>query len=282
MLRKGRENMIPVVFVSKSISGFQSSPYITDVMRVANRKNDNVFLLGDEYNKDLCVGEYVSYNNYESGYQEFESKYLQLSTIHPEIEKFCFSRWFILRDFMLENKINQALHLDTDILFFANSEEEAKRFKNLDCAISGRTSGHSSYWTIDGIVKFCNYIMELYQNKEAFDFQRIAQIFAVRQAYNLDGGVCDMTFLEHFARYKASHLVGELSILSDALYYDHIIGTDEGFEFENGRKVFSYQNGIPYAKYLKTGELVPFATIHFQGSHNKNLIKQHHDLSLQH
>tara|TARA_R110000823_G_scaffold308873_2_gene432724 strand:+ start:1389 stop:2213 length:825 start_codon:yes stop_codon:yes gene_type:complete len=274
--------MIPVVFISKSIQGCQPSFYITDVMGVASKKNDNVFLLGDERNKNLCVGEYVPYDNYKSGYQEFESLYQSLSTIHPDIEKFCFSRWFILRDFMLENKITQALHLDTDILFFANGEEEAKRFKNLDCAISGRTSGHSSYWTIEGLVKFCDYILEIYKDKESFDFQRIAQIFTVRRAHNMDGGVCDMTLIEHFARYKAPHLVGELSILSNDLYYDHIIGTDEGFEFENGRKVFQYRDGIPYAKYLKTGELVPFATIHFQGSHNKNLIRQHHDLSIQH
>jgi len=271
---------VPVIFVSKTI-GIPCA-YLREAMSVASRANEEVILLGDEGNKDFCVGKYFPYEEYLDSYKKFESLYVHLSTIHPEIEKFCFSRWFIIREFMERNNLTQVLHLDTDILFFANSNEEGKRFSHLDCALTGRTSGHSSYWTYEGLCKFCDYVIELYENKDNFDFQRLASIFTLRQKYGLDGGVCDMSVLEHYARYKAPHLVGELSIVSENLYYDHIIGTDEGFTFRDGRKEFEYRQGVPHAFHEKTKRLIPFATIHFQGTHNKHLIKHHHDISLQH
>lgn len=271
---------VPVVFISKTIG--QPCSYIRDAMSVASRKNDNVWLLGDDHNKQFCVGNYQTIEKYDNSVKEFEELYVHMSTIHPEIEKFCFSRWFILRDFMIEHGYEQALHLDTDILYFVNSDEEAKRYSHLDCAISGRTSGHSSYWTLEGLTKFCDYVLSLYRDKDSFDFLRISQVYHLRQRFSLDGGVCDMTFLENYARYKAPHLVGELSILSNHPYYDHIIGVDEGFTFVDGRKQFRYINGIPHAFHEKIQKLVPFATIHFQGTHNKHLIKHHHDTSVQH
>ena len=264
---------VPVVFVSKTIG--QPCSYLQYAMSVASRNNDNVWLLGDEGNKQFAKGNYECIEKYSKYTEEFEKNYVHLSTIQPEIEKFCFSRWFILRDFMLEHGYEQVLHLDTDILYFANSTEEAKRYAHLDCAISGRTSGHSSYWTLEGLTKFCDYVSSLYRQKDCFDFLRISQVYHLRQKFSLDGGVCDMTFLENYARYKAPHLVGELSILSDHAYYDHIIAADEGFTYSDGRKQFQYIDGIPHGFHEKTQKLVPFATIHFQGAHNKHLMKHH-------
>lgn len=270
---------VPVVFLSKTIG--HPCSYIKYSMSTANLFNEDVWLIGDDRNKEYCIGNYESLEKYKSSFEEFESLYIHLSTIHPEIEKFCFSRWFILKQFMIEHNLEQVLHLDTDILFFANASDEANRFKYLDCALSGRTSGHSSYWTLEGLTKFCDYVMSIYSNKNSFDYDRITSVFTLRERYLLDGGVCDMTLLEHYARYKAPHLVGELSIFSDNLYYDHIIGADEGFEFSNGRKIFHYKNGKPYSIHIKTGKLVPFATIHFQGTHNKYLMEQHYDSAIQ-
>ena len=79
-----------------------------------------------------------------------------------------------------------------------------------------------------------------------------------------------MTLLESFARYKYPHLVGEGSVANPSSmdhYYDHVIHQAEGFEQENGVKKFIFRNGKPFSKYLSTGDYIPFATVHFQGSH---------------
>jgi len=278
-LLRENEVSVPVIFLSKTLGSPCS--YLHYAMSVASRNNDSVWLLGDERNKHLAVGKYENIEKYSKSAEEFEKNYVHLSTNSAEVEKFCFSRWFILRDFMIEHGYEQILHLDTDILFFANSTEEAKRFVYLDCALTGRTSGHSSYWTLEGLTKFCEYVSSLYNQKDCFEFLRISKEYDLRREFSLDGGVCDMTFLEHYARHKAPHLVGELSILSNHAYYDHIISADEGFSCSDGRKQFQYIDGIPHGFHEKTQKLVPFATIHFQGAHNKHLIKHHHDISIQ-
>jgi len=256
--------MIPVVFISRTLS---YRPELQLVVEQAKKNNEEVFLLGDEGNKQYCPSNHYNITDYSEGVKEFEECYEHLSTNDKEIEKFCFSRWFVLRNFLRSKNFEGALYLDNDILLFTNATPEFEKRKHLYCVLSGRTSGHSSYWTLKGVEAFCDYLMEIYTNKRSYDYQRLASHFYVRRQFGLEGGLCDMTLLESFARYKCSHLVGEVSIVTDGLYYDHVIQEAEGFEQEYGIKKFVFRNGIPYAKQISTQEDIPFATIHFQGSH---------------
>jgi len=277
---------VPVVFISKSFGGDNS---MLSVSTECASKNNQVFLLGDEGNKSFCKGgEYIPYERYKQGYGEFEQQYIHFSTNHEGIESFCFSRWFILRDFMREYNIEMVFHIDWDALCFINVSQEAKRFSHLDCAISAKTTGGQCFFTLEGINKFCDYILRLYQDKEGLDFQRIYVChYALRQQRGLDGGVCDMNFFEGYARYEAAHSVGEISLLSHdpSNYYFEVMMTEpEGFEtqskhYSDGleRKVYTFKDGIPYVKHLRTGRLVPFANIHFQGP-SKPLLKKFYKL----
>ena len=273
---------VPVVFISKTLGGGTS---LLPIATECASKNNDVFLLGDEGNKEFCKGEFIPFERYSSGYKEFEELYTHLSTNDPEIEKFCISRWFILRDFMHDNNIEMVFHVDWDVLCFANITKDSHRFKHLDCAISGRTSGNQAFFSREGITKICDYILKLYKDKNGFDFQRIAIGYHLRQHYKLNGGVCDMNFLEHYARFVAHHAVGELSLVSsnpDDYFYELHMGVAEGFETEHGpqgrlKKVYKFINGIPYSKHLRTGRDIPFATVHFQGP-NKPLIEKFYKL----
>jgi len=254
---------IPVIFLSKTI---RTSPEIELIVKQACKNNKDVYLLGDDGNKPYCPNNHVSMFDYYEGASEFEKLYRHLSTNEITVELFCFSRWFIMRDFLRKNNFDGGLHLDTDILFFSDATKEFNRFKHLYCVLSGRTSGHSSYWTLEGLEAFCDYLMEIYSNPSGYDFQRLEMHYQVRQHFGLDGGLCDMTLLESFARYKYPHLVGECSVVSDGSYYDHIIQIDEGFEFEDGRKRFYFENGVPYSHHIRSNRDIPFSTIHFQGA----------------
>ena len=194
---------VPIVFISKTL---RHSPELELVVKQAERNNKDVFLLGDEGNKEYCPSNHHNISDYSEGVAEFESQYQHLSTNPEGIEKFCFSRWFVLRNFLKENNYEGVLYLDNDILLFTDATLEFKKRKHLYCMLSGRTSGHSSYWTLEGIEAFCNYLMEIYTDKSSYDFNRLAAHFQVRQHFGLDGGLCDMTLLESFARYKYPHL----------------------------------------------------------------------------
>ena len=271
---------IPVVVISKTIN---PCPELKLVVNQAKEWNSDVFLLGDEGNQDYCPDNHKFMSEYYEGVEDFENLYQHLSTNPQDIEKFCFSRWFVLRNFLRKENYEGALYLDNDILLFTDASVEYQKRKHLYCMLSGRSSGHSSYWSLEGIEAFCDYLMDVYSSKGSYEFALLASHFQIRQHFNLPGGLCDMTLLESFARYKYPHLVGEGSVAnpwSYDHYYDHVIQQAEGFECENGVKKFIFKNGKPYAKYLSTGNYIPFATIHFQGAHKPLMapfIKQCHD-----
>ena len=153
------------------------------------------------------------------------------------------------------------------LLLFVNAEKEFQKRKHLYCMLSGRTSGHSSYWSLEGLVAFCNFMIEVYENKKSYEYASLASHYHRRQKFGLTGGLCDMSLLEYFARNKCHHLVDEGSVVKNAEpYYDCMIQLPEGFEHENGLKKFTFNSGQPFSKYLSTGQHVPFATVHFQGS----------------
>ena len=256
---------IPVVVISKTIN---QCPELELVVNQAKKYNPDVFLLGDDGNRAYCPDNHKPMSDYYEGVEEFENLYQHLSTNREDIEKFCFSRWFVLRNFLRKGGYKGALYLDNDILLFTDASVEYEKRKHLYCMLSGKSSGHSSYWSIEGIEAFCEYLMEIYSNKDSYDFARLSSHYRVRQEHGLDGGLCDMTLLESFGRYKYPHLVAEGSIVypyGQDLYYDHIIQQSEGFEYENGTKKFVISKGKPCSKYLSTGDYIPFATIHFQG-----------------
>ena len=269
------QRSIPVVVISKT---FRPLPELEFVIKQAKKNNSDVFLLGDEGNSHYAPDNHRKMSEYDEGVAEFEELYQHLSTNHEGIEKFCFSRWFVLRNFLRKHDYKGAFYIDNDILFFGNATLEFEKRKHLYCTLSWHTSGHSSYWTLEGIEAFCAYLMETYGDKGSYDFSRLANHFYVRQHFKLDGGLCDMTLLESFARYKFPHLVGECSVASpDRWYYDHVIHEAEGFEHENGIKKFRFKNGTPFATHLKLEKDIPFATIHFQGP-NKPLIEKFYKL----
>ena len=271
MLRKGGSKMtIPVVLISKTL---RQSLQLEFVIKQAETKNKEVFLIGDEGNKQFCPNNHRYISEYDEGVVEFEGLYQHLSTNPEDIERFCFSRWFVLRNFLRTNKYEGAFYIDDDILLFADATAEFENYKHLYCTLSGKSSGHSSYWSLEGLEAFCEYLMEVYSDKNSYEFERLSSHYYTRQKFGLNGGLCDMTLLESFGRYKYPHLVGEVSIASlFELYYDHVIHESAGFEHKNGLKWVTFKNGVPYCSHLKLGVHIPFATIHFQGNH-KNLIE---------
>ena len=47
------------------------------------------------------------------------------------VELFCFQRWFVLYEFMKEQKIDKVFCMDSDVLLYTDASEDFKNLKTL-------------------------------------------------------------------------------------------------------------------------------------------------------
>lgn len=239
---------VPVIIIHKG-----NQEYFLKVVVQATKNQNHVIVL-----EDSLISEYSKKAD------EFRVLYEHLSTNNPEIELMCFNRWFILREFMVAQGIDRCLHLDSDVMLYANAEQEFNKFEQFEFTLSHGCCGSNSFFTLRGLSGFCDFVFKTYSNKNSYDYEKIASHYHIRQKHGLGGGVCDMTLLQNYAYYK-SGLVGEMMHIIDGSTYDHCINeSDQYFKMtEEGIKEYIMEDGIPYCCQISTGKEVRFNTLHF-------------------
>jgi hypothetical protein len=271
--------MIPVVLIH---NGFQD--YLKYTLLQSN-KNNYVYLLGDT-SIDFKSNNFnfLNFCNFDYGFDEFKNNYIHLNTTPFEYELFCFKRWFILKNFMEQLKINNVFYIDSDVLLYVDVNDEWKKFIQYDMTILHRTAANSSFITYNGICNFCNFVLSTYKNKNSYYFKKIESHFMVRQNCRLPGGVCDMTLFECF-HYNDDNgggpgRVGEMmQIIDDSTYDQNINVPDNDFVMKNGIKDVKIINNIPYVFNTKYNKYIKFNSLHFQGS-SKKIIKEIYERSI--
>lgn len=200
----------------------------------------------------------------------FAQTYEHLSTNHVYFELACMVRWFVLRDWMLANRVPDCLYCDTDVLLFANVESEIHSdpyYHAQDFTLSLGTSGHTSYWKLGALESFCIFLEETYRDRYE-TFKELKRIYGAMREQSLAGGVSDMLLLKLFATRDAKELglcVGEMSTVRNGGYWDHNINQADGFLTAGGRKNVTFVNGDPFAHNIASERLVKFNSLHMQG-----------------
>ena len=101
--------------------GIQS--YIDGVFALTRHynKNNKIVLIGDEDNK--AVAEKYGFMHYSYADYDESIEYHHVSVNTETYEKFCFSRWFILKNFMNAHNIDHVVYSDSDnaIIYNFNS-----------------------------------------------------------------------------------------------------------------------------------------------------------------
>lgn len=266
--------MIPVILIH---SGFQD--YLNYSLNKALEKNE-VYLIGDvNPNINNEKFKFFELKNYiTEDFLNFQKCYKHLSTNPYNFELFCFLRWFILKEFMKKNSLDVVFYIDSDVMLYVNVTDEWPKFQQFDFTLLHRSAATSSFFTLDGINNFCNFLIKTYQNQNTYQFDKIQSHFFVRQKYQLGGGVCDMTLLEYFHYgYDVGGgpgKIGEMMIIIDDATYDHNINAeDQYFEFEGIKKV-QMIDGMPYVFSKKLNKLIKFNCLHFN-SGAKSLMKNY-------
>jgi hypothetical protein len=269
-------NKVPVIFIHKG----SEDGYLEYALRQAKKNDNEVYLIGGDQTKkyESIIDKFYMIDDYTSNTCDaFTKVYEPLSTLVGDYELFCFQRWFILYDFMKLNDIKECFYLDSDVLLFTNAKDEAKKFEQFDLTLIHKCCGNSSYIKYEGLRDVCKFIYTTYSEKTKFDYCKIKSHYDVMQDFDMYGGVCDMTLLQYYARYKNPARVGEMMYIIDGSTYDHCIDQqDNNYEMLNGIKNIMIRDGRPYCKQLSTDKQIRFNTLHFQGT-SKRLIRTYYE-----
>jgi hypothetical protein len=203
-------------------------------------KNANIILLGDEENEHLKKKLNINFD-YIYNYQKNDDyNYYHLSVNTYDYEKFCVDRWFILRNYMIHNNVNDCFYFDSDV--FVLSAELKNYMYNLeyDAVAVGKNVIVPTpiFFKLNGLLSLCDNIKELYTGDIK---EKLLNIVSIYNSYqNGQPHISDMFFLHYFLVY--SNMIENVFILnSDHDSNDYIINTNVRNLF-NKRFEFSQKN----------------------------------------
>lgn len=263
---------LPIIFIHRSNSAYLK--YSLSQAQASNPRS-TVILLGDPSNNCYDFVVHRQIDDFFQGATEFEKVYAHFSALPPSFELICFQRWFILKDFLLANKISRCLYLDSDIMLYTDVTADSGKFAHFDFTLAHQTNGCTFFLNRVGALNdFCQFLMDVYNKTDRYSYDKLLAHYVVRRRHGLTGGVCDMTA---FQLYAENHFgeIGEVSHIIDGSVYDPAITIlRPGFEMEGGIKKIFWRNGLPYGKHANTGQEIRFNSLHFHGSTSKSMMSQ--------
>jgi hypothetical protein len=258
---------IPVVFVeSSAVGGHGENPdWFQAALAQAQEWNETVIWIGDHPHADESLGRYWS------AAQLFSDHYVHLSGNHESFELFCLQRWFVLSRWMWENDVPVVLYLDSDVLLFANAQQEwDQHWKEFDFTLALGSSPATSFLTDRALSQFCSFLVQTYTERGEL-FQEMQRVYAEMQAQKLAGGISDMYLWRRFAELHGN--VGEMTEIWNRSTWDHNINAADGFRMREGIKDIAFVEGVPCGLY-RDSEMVNFKALHFQGA-AKNVLQKY-------
>lgn len=262
---------IPIIFFH-----YSNPDYLKYALKQARFYNPEaeIFLLGDKKNDKYPFITHVNAANFEGQAQAFASSYKHMTSNGYMYELNCFLRWFYVREFCKQKGIEEFIYLDSDVLVFQDFDKLVPLFGNARIVNTCDEMGvpaftyFKSYSVID---EFCHYLLKSYT-----DPAMLARLEQLYQPFNADpemlGGISDMVL---FHLYFQDHPEGTLKadLINNEVAIDACINREDGFEMEDGMKKIYWKDNIPYCKQTKSGKLIRFAMLHYQG-HAKSFMRR--------
>ena len=244
--------------------------------------NSRIILLGDKKAQSVAPDyvEFYDTKDYFNTAKEFSKVYKHHSTNYYEFELFCIQRWFIVNEFIQKNNIEYFLHIDSDVLLYADFEKENvyEQIKDYDMTISN-VSGHTSFFNNkETLQKFCDFTYDLYKNDKEF-FKQFKENPTNEFIYykNIQGykPLSDMTLLHFFTRSNiAKSLDTGINKLNGCIINDNLNHSEAFVNLNEIRQIIFDNNNKAY--FLSVDEDIPkpvrIYSAHFQGR-KKSLMK---------
>lgn len=269
-----KEINIPIIMVHRG-----NQKYLKETIQCAEKHGNKVILAGDETNEKYAE-HWVNQEDIEGiEYKEFLKYYRHFSPNSEEYELICFERWFYMYEIMKKYNLKEAIMQDSDNLLFRTYT--GKDFQECDVALCWQekqsefawcVSAHFSYWKIEVLKEFLDYVLDVYKNNITI-FQDKIESHKRRYAETGEygGGICDMTLLylwEKATKYRTINLCK----LCNNTIYDRAINVEKindiNFKYIKslGIKRVIFKNKTPHFIDDKNGNLIKAPIIQAQGS----------------
>ena len=212
------------------------------------------------------------------GYERFLQRYVHLSRNPEDFEKICFRRYFILYAEAKRLKLKNFVLLDSDLMFFLNPSNHIKEIVgraefaasriNIQSDENKTISPHVSYWTLDALGDFINFILMAYDPINGL-FQQLREVYEKAVQSGVRGGVSDMVLLYLWSKSRGYEKSINSRSDSTAIFIDHNINVchnSDMYEYRGfaGFKRVNFWSELPTVATLEGGLSFP-AILHFQG-----------------
>jgi hypothetical protein len=256
---------LPIVFIH-----IDDSEYLKYTLAQARISNPFavIHLIGDLFNDNYDFVEHHNIKNYSSEAELFSKLYKHHSTNSYDGELFCFRRWFVLKEFMEYKNIQQCLYLDSDVLLFADIQQEDLKYR--DCAFTlsfGCGQGFNIIHDAGILNEFCDFIVKCFISQSFYNG------LVKTSDRKFHKCLSDMVVFYEYQK-KTTYKIGDISLIVDKTKHDANINLSEGFETEGGVKKVRWTDGTPYCREISSDSFIRFNSLHFQGK-SKHLIKEH-------
>jgi len=220
--------------------------------------------------------QYHHIKDYQQEVIEFQKRYFHFSVNPLWYERFCFERWFILREFARQMNYDRLIHFDSDVLIYSDLTESLKPFTDFSYASLWGSWGTILFNDMQVLDTFIDLTMQIYGRSSPLWFTAMQRV-GFLSPYNggpyhgLDN-ISDMfvTRLIHETRKDLTY--ADLYKVTNGGVFDRNINLyipetphDPEFEGDGKMKKFHWKDGVPYGRLMPSGEEVRFHCLHFQG-----------------
>lgn len=255
--------------------------YLQIAARASQSSGNQVILIGnDEQTGVLCTAYYDDSLIDLPDYRDFEGQYVHLSSATREFELLCFKRYFYLYAVAKQRGLTHFWMIDSDAIVLKDLSEITNNYliaNQFAAGVSTRhqdqfdwaSSPHTSFWTLNGLGDFLNFLKQLYIGPTR---TLLNEKYQWHVDNHIPGGICDMTALflwqknrEDICNLARIHLDG-LPLFDNNLNEDGNMTRNEFQMVRNVRlKKITHENQAYWAYPTSHSNAIPVIALHFQG-----------------
>ena len=259
-----------IIFIHR---GSQYYLFLALAQARASNPESEIVLLGDNQalmNPDFFLQYRINFDlisSYLNSASIFKKIYVHDSSNTFEYERFCFERWFIVKDYIEKNGITKNFCcLDSDAILYAHVGNVFNLLKSdlntCDCV----GPQFLFFKSIDILKQYCNFITSVFIDESV---KRELYTFISKNRAILPSHINDMATLGLFAKKKALVDIGiesEIGVIFD----ENVIFSQGLITNFFGKRIFRV-HGASYFK-RRSGEYIRAGGIHAQGQSKQFMI----------
>lgn len=263
--------------------GKKNQEYVKYCVAQAERFNEKVILMGDEYNKAWASNWYNANDFVSEQWEEFLSVFENLSPYPQAWAEGIFKRFFLIREYLEHSDYTDCVLIDSDVfLYFNVSEYEpfthcrfaAECPKDQDIPVLWKGNGFKwvicpglTYITQEALIEFTDFCIDMYKNHRDILMEK----WEIHQKYQIYGGLNEMSLL--YLWMKTLPEEDFLNLLIEDKNHavsDYSVAFTNGYllnQYEMNRslgvKKLDWKDGIPYCHTIDGHKETQLLCLHF-------------------